>query len=117
VEENCSSKSQGDEDDSTGLRTLTAHITPRTRCVPPEAPNQTTATAKIKALEQGAARFPVLVFLAFEFTRSKFICGAAGGDGAVYAGWLSVRPGWRPGQQPRELTAQERSPRWRRQAN
>ena len=61
VEGNCSSKSRGGEDDSTGLRTQTATITPRTRCVPPEA-LISAATAKTKALKRGAARFPVLVF-------------------------------------------------------
>ena len=61
VERNCSSKSHGGEDDSTGLRTQTAYITPRTRCVPPEALNSA-ATAKTKVTKRGAARFPVLVF-------------------------------------------------------
>jgi hypothetical protein len=117
VERNCSSKSQGDEDDSTGLRTLTAYITPRTRCVPPEAPNQRAATAKIKALERGTARFPVLVFPPFELNRAKFICGAAAGDGAVYADWLPVSQGQRQAQQPPGLTARERLPRWELRAD
>jgi len=111
VEGNCSSKSQGDEDDSTGLRTLRAYITPRTRCVPLEAPIQRATTAKIKALEWGTARFPVLVFRVFEFTRSKFICDAVGGDGAACADRLSARREQRQGQQPPELTGRERLPR------
>ena len=57
VQGNCSSKSCGGEDDSTGLRTQTADITPRTRCVPPEALNSA-ATAKTKSAETGSRQVP-----------------------------------------------------------
>ena len=54
---NCGSISHGGEDDSTGLRTQTATITPRTRCVPPEA-LISAATAKTKSAETGGRLAP-----------------------------------------------------------
>ena len=56
VKGNCSSISHGGEVDSTGLRTQTADITPRTRCVPPEA-LKNAATAK-KSAEMGSRQAP-----------------------------------------------------------
>jgi hypothetical protein len=61
VEGNCSSKSCGGEVDSTGLRTQTAAITPRTRCVPPEA-LKNAATAKTKSAKTGGRQVPRFSF-------------------------------------------------------
>jgi hypothetical protein len=62
VEGNCSSISQGGEVDSTGLRTQTANITPRTRCVPPETLISAT-TAKTQSAKTGSRLVPRFGFL------------------------------------------------------
>jgi hypothetical protein len=67
VEENCSVKSQGGEDDSTGLRTRPATITPRMRCVPPGALKR--RDGEMKSAEMGSRQAPH-----FGFRPAAFHC-------------------------------------------